>query len=95
MFETRSLAAVMTLVLGLVSVPGPVHATQHLPGGYLIAAQGQTSLEQAVKRVRKQTGGRILSANTVDKGGRKVHRIKVLMKNGRVRVINVNAGSGR
>lgn len=49
------------------------------------------SLDEAVTRVRRETGGRVLSAEPRD--GR--YRIKVLMPNGAVRVVNVDARSGR
>lgn len=49
------------------------------------------SLDEAVARVRRDTGGRVLSAEARD--GR--YRIKVLLPNGAVRVINVDARSGR
>lgn len=49
------------------------------------------SLDEAVARVRRDTGGRVLSAEPRD--GR--YRIKVLMPNGAVRVVNVDARSGR
>ena len=48
-------------------------------------------LEDAIAKVRRDTGGRVLSANTVRKNGRSVHRIKVLTDDQRVRIINVNA----
>jgi uncharacterized membrane protein YkoI len=50
------------------------------------------SLDAAVAKVRRETGGRILSAETVNQGGRRVHRIKVLTPDKRVRIINVDAG---
>ncbi|MDD3519560.1 MAG: hypothetical protein PHQ14_14525 [Chromatiales bacterium] len=50
------------------------------------------TLDQAVEQVRRQTGGRVLSAETVDAGGRRVHRIKVLTPDQRVRVVTVDAG---
>jgi uncharacterized membrane protein YkoI len=49
------------------------------------------SLDEAVTRVRRDTGGRVLSAEPRD--GR--YRIKVLLPNGAVRVVNVDARSGR
>lgn len=49
------------------------------------------SLDEAVTRVRRDTGGRVLSAEARD--GR--YRIKVLLPNGAVRVINVDSRSGR
>lgn len=50
------------------------------------------SLDQAVAMVRKQTGGRILSAETVNKNGRQVHRIKVLTPDHKVVIHEINAG---
>ncbi|MEL6198616.1 MAG: PepSY domain-containing protein [Pseudomonadota bacterium] len=54
-------------------------------------AQDNVSLEEAVRRVRKQYGGRIVSAETKTSGGRRVHVIKVLTKDGRVRTVRINA----
>ena len=48
------------------------------------------SLDEAVARVRRETGGRVLAAEARDSR----YRIKVLMPNGAVRVINVDARSG-
>lgn len=55
------------------------------------ARRDGVSLDEAVTRVRRETGGRVLSAEPRD--GR--YRIKVLMPNGAVRVVNVDARSGR
>jgi uncharacterized membrane protein YkoI len=64
---------------------------------YLIAQQGGggtgVSLNEAVQQVKHQTGGRVLSAETVNQGGRTVHRIKVLTPSGQVRVVVVDAQS--
>ena len=49
------------------------------------------SLDEAVARVRRETGGRVLSAEARDSR----YRIKVLMPNGAVRVVSVDARSGR
>ena len=48
------------------------------------------SLDEAVARVRRETGGRVLSAEA--RGGN--YRIKVLLPNGAVRVVNVDARRG-
>lgn len=50
------------------------------------------SLSEAVQQVQRDTGGRVLSAETVSQGGGRVHRIKVLLPSGRVRVVTVDAG---
>lgn len=56
---------------------------------------GAVSLDQAVSQVRAQTNGKVLSAKTVRKGNRRVHRIKVLTPRGKVRVIEIPAGDRR
>ena len=50
---------------------------------------GGKSLSEAVEQVRRQTGGRILSAETRMQGNREVHHIKVLMKDGKVKTHKV------
>ena len=49
------------------------------------------SLDEAVARVKQQTKGRILTAETTQREGKPVHRIKVLLPNGSVRVMYVDA----
>jgi uncharacterized membrane protein YkoI len=56
-----------------------------------LAAKQGMSLEQAVAKVQRETGGRILTAETINQNGRAVHRIKVLLPNGKVRVMHVSA----
>lgn len=57
--------------------------------------RGGISLEQAVAQVRRNTGGRILAAETREMNGRSVHRIKVLTAERQVRIVEIDAGSGR
>jgi len=49
-------------------------------------------LDEAVRRVQRETGGRILSAEAVQGPGAPAYRIKVLLPSGRVRVIVVDSG---
>jgi uncharacterized membrane protein YkoI len=58
------------------------------------ARRGGISLDDAAAKVRKQTGGRVLSADTSSHRGDTVHRIKVLLPSGRVRVYLVDAVTG-
>jgi uncharacterized membrane protein YkoI len=51
------------------------------------------SLHEAVQQVQRETGGRVLSADTVNQGGRTVHRIKVLTPSGQVRIVTIDAQS--
>jgi uncharacterized membrane protein YkoI len=55
-----------------------------------VAQSGRISLEQAVARVQRATGGRVLDAR--DEGEQ--HRVKVLTRQGEVRVVIVDARSG-
>jgi uncharacterized membrane protein YkoI len=80
-------------------VAAPVIAAQDLPGGTSIqvAQNGGLSLSEAVEQVRRQTDGRIVSAETKVKNGREVHHIKVLTKDGKVKTHKVQGrkrGSG-
>lgn len=59
-------------------------------GPAFFAQSGRVSLEQAVARVQRATGGRVLDAR--DEGEQ--HRIKVLTRQGEVRVVIVDARSG-
>jgi len=56
--------------------------------------QSGLSLDEAVARVRRDTGGRVLSAQAREDRGRTAYRIKVLLPNGSVRVISIDAASG-
>ena len=49
------------------------------------------TLDEAVRKVRRETGGRILSARTVtNKEGDTVHRIKVLTPDNRVMIYEID-----
>ena len=56
--------------------------------------QDGLSLDEAVARVRSDTGGRVLSAQAREERGGTTYRIKVLLPNGAVRVLSVDAASG-
>ena len=65
----------------------------------LVAGMAQAkTLSQAVDQVRRDTGGKVLSAQTEVRGDREVHMIKVLTRDGRVKMVRVNGNkrsSGR
>ncbi|HVF35701.1 MAG TPA: hypothetical protein VND91_10305 [Candidatus Saccharimonadia bacterium] len=56
-----------------------------------VLAQRATGLQDAAERVQRETGGRILSAETVRIGRQKLYRVKVLTPDGRVQVEMVPA----
>jgi uncharacterized membrane protein YkoI len=49
------------------------------------------SLQEAVAKVERETHGKVLSAETKHNGRQTVYRIKVLTRDGQVRVIEVPA----
>lgn len=55
----------------------------------VVRADGMT-LSQAIESVRRKTGGKVVSAQTRVQGGREVHHIKVLTRDGKVKTHKVN-----
>ena len=58
------------------------------------AEERNVRLREAVDQVQRDTGGKILAAQTVGHGSGQTYRIKVLTPDGRVRVVQVQARSG-
>ncbi len=71
---------------GSVLAP-PAHAAQ--------AVRDEVTLSEAVARVKEEYGGRILEAETREQNGRRVHVVKVLTREGRVRTVRIPAGGER
>ena len=68
----------------LIAGPTPVTA----------APKGKVTLDDAVESVRDRTRGRVLSAETEQHNGDRVHHIKVLTKDGRVKRFRIDGFSG-
>jgi len=85
----RFLILLVLLTPSMATVSASPFATQN-ESIRLVAREG-VSLDEAVARVKKQTKGRILTAETIQRNGQPVHRIKVLLPNGSVRVMYVDA----
>jgi hypothetical protein len=59
-----------------------------LPGvGQVAHARDRDRLPEAVTRIERETGGRVLSAERRTRGGREVSRIKVYTPEGRIRIL--------
>ena len=54
---------------------------------YAAASDEDNNLPSSVRRVERETGGRVLSAERRNQSGREVNRIKVYTPEGRVRVM--------
>ncbi|MHB8446467.1 MAG: PepSY domain-containing protein [Rudaea sp.] len=52
---------------------------------------GQITLQQAIAKVERETHAKVLSAETKHYGKHTIYRIKVLTRDGQVRVIEVPA----
>ncbi|WP_440995139.1 hypothetical protein [Arhodomonas sp. SL1] len=53
-------------------------------------------LDRAVREAEERTGGEVIAAETVTRGdGRQVHRLRVLIGEGRVRVLEIPARDDR
>ncbi|MFO8025286.1 PepSY domain-containing protein [Thiohalophilus sp.] len=83
----RLLIPVLLVMLNLT--PVTVSTAHSAPEA---VANNGLSLDAAVNQVRQQTDGRILSAETVQRNGKRIHRIKVLLPDGTVRIMTFNAG---
>ncbi len=54
----------------------------------------ETSLDDAISRVREQSQGRVLSAETVQQDNRNEHRVRIITDDGRVRRYRMDAETG-
>ena len=88
MIPMRRLSIVL-IFAALALGPLGASADDHEARPIVVAQNNGKSLSEAVEQVRRQTGGRILSAETKISGGREVHHIKVLTKDGKVKTHKV------
>lgn len=82
------LLLILAFALLTAAVP-PQADARPFERGVQVAQNNGKSLSQAIDQVRRQTGGRILSAETRVQGGREVHHIKVLDRNNTVRTFKI------
>lgn len=54
-------------------------------------AHAESNLQQAIEKVQRDTGGKVLSAEPIQVGNKTIYRIKVLTRDGQIRVIQVTA----
>ncbi len=74
------------ILISCLLVTAPVQAQNAASERRIQTAQNDgMSLSDAVEQVRRQTDGRIISAETRTSNGREVHHIKVLTKDGKVK----------
>ena len=93
-------ARLITVWLTLLLAAGPVIAAPFHHSPLQIAQRdnagnGGISLDEAVAKARRHNEGKVLSAETIRVDGRKVHRIKILTQDGRVKRTQVDARTGQ
>ncbi len=90
---TKRFAVILTLAAALLSASAAFAA--HARQGFAREANLVADIgpDQAAAIVRDRTGGRVLGVREVTRNGRTVYQVKVL-KNGHVRIYNVDASSG-
>ena len=92
---------VSTIIVLVAFIAAPVSADQRKANdndnGTVEAPRVEikSSLTDSVRRVERQTGGEVLSAEPVQRDGRQVNRVKVLTNDGRVRVMQVDPQQNR
>ncbi|MEQ8663285.1 MAG: peptidase [Gammaproteobacteria bacterium] len=74
----RSLLSAALLVLTLAA------------GGVAPARAAAGTSEDAAQQAAQMTGGRVLDVRTARQGGRVVYEVKVLLDDGRVRVVRID-----
>ena len=55
------------------------------------ACAREVSLQEAVAQAQREADGKVLSVQTLNVGKRKVYRIKILTRDGQVRIVQVQA----
>lgn len=60
----------------------------------LAAAAWALTLEEAAERVARQYDAQVVSAQTIERDGRRIHVIRILTRDGVVRTIRVPADRG-
>ncbi len=94
----RSFAIGLIILSGVFAGTAPAGAVPAVAGPRIVLAadNGGVSLDQAIRKVRREYGDvTILKAETRGKGDRAEHRIKFLTPEGRVRTVRVKARNGR
>jgi len=90
-----------TLLIAVLALPWPAQAAAFDDGGagreriLLAAADGRPlTKDAAVALVQKQTGGRVLAVEKSQLEGRETFRIKLLTRDGEVRIVHVDVETG-
>ena len=107
MMSFRTLVAALAALAILAGAPSPAEAgkwndelADRVFSDYKRRKDGDKreqsySLDQAVNKVRRQFGGKVIRAETRERDGKPVHYIKLLSGEGKVRTVRVDGRTGR
>ena len=99
MTSGRLIGAVLILLLATLAATDPALAAPHNHPRMLIAKNSHNnngiSMDQAIAKARKSDKDKVLSTETIHKDGRKIYRIKILTKKGRVKRTRIDARTGK
>ena len=94
---SRTHKVVLSLLLGCMAISAQARPPHENDGprdqGEMVRNHDERRLDRAVGQVRRETGGRVLSADVEEGDGERI-RIKVLTPGGRVRTVTVDEDSG-
>jgi uncharacterized membrane protein YkoI len=79
----------------VITLPLRRLACAALVAGACLPALAQVSRDEAAAVAQRATGGRVLAVDPADAGGRAMWRVKVVTASGEVRVVLVDAATGR
>lgn len=84
------------------SLPSPIETgTPSFEGEVptvFMAQRGAVSLDQAIQLASRRYPGRVVRAETTERGGRRVHEIRILVErdgDARMRIVRIDAENGR
>lgn len=87
---------ILLLLALLLMVVTPAHAQPRDQQGVIAPIMlAEVDSSGAARIVERRTGGKVLSVHRQEKKGRVVYRVKVLLPEGRVRTVSVNAETGQ
>lgn len=83
-----ALALAIAGLSGVSSWAGAAPAATKVKAG----ADKDNTLPASVRRIERETGGQVLRAQPIQRDGREIYRVKVVTPQGRVRVLEDDAG---
>lgn len=91
--DKRGILLILALLLMVVM---PAHARPQVQPGIIVPIMlAEVDSSSAARIVERRTGGKVLSVHRQEKKGRVMYRVKVLLPEGRVRTVSVDAETGQ